>query len=100
MTYQKIILKHKIKSTSKDKDECLFNTFPFIFVVGGDIMGMYIYNGPVLYYGKVISNNWRGKTHADSIGKATSNLKYQFKKQANLMCNVGGITLTADVILY
>jgi hypothetical protein len=41
----------------------------------------YIYEGPVLEYGRLIANNWKGETTAPSEAKAKSNLAYQFKKQ-------------------
>ena len=61
-------------------------------------MGLYTYNGPVLYYEKVIANNWKGETTADSKAKAINNLKYQFKNQANLLSGVGGVSFSGSVI--
>lgn len=61
-------------------------------------MGVYMYNGPVLYYDKVLANNWTGLTMADSKAKAISNLKYQFKNKANLSSGVGGITFSGSVV--
>ena len=43
-------------------------------------MALYSYNGPVLEFDKVITNNWRAQTNATSEAKARSNLAYQFKK--------------------
>ena len=60
-------------------------------------MGLYTYSGPVLYYDKVLTNNWTAETYADSKARAISNLKYQFKNRANLMTNVGGIKLSGAV---
>lgn len=60
-------------------------------------MGLYTYNGPVLYYEKVIANNWRGETTAESKAKAISNLKYQFKNQVNLASGVGGISFSGSI---
>lgn len=41
----------------------------------------YIYNGPVVAFGKCIDSHWTGETMAPSINKARSNLAYQYKKQ-------------------
>lgn len=41
----------------------------------------YSYNGPVLEFDKVITNNWTGTTYAVSEKKAKSNLAFRFKKQ-------------------
>lgn len=43
-------------------------------------MDTYIYEGPVLLYGKVISYNWSAETSAQTERKAFSNLVYRFKK--------------------
>lgn len=41
----------------------------------------YSYNGPVMEFDKVITNNWAGTTYAASEKKAKSNLAFRFKKQ-------------------
>ena len=41
----------------------------------------YSYNGPVLEFGKIITNRWNGETTAPSEKKARSNLVYQFKQE-------------------
>ena len=46
-------------------------------------MHMYIYDGPVLEFGKVIADRWVAKTYAPGEGRARCNLAYQFKKQHN-----------------
>lgn len=46
-------------------------------------MNQYVYNGPVMEFGKCIANNWAGVTYAASERKAKSNLAYQFKKKYN-----------------
>lgn len=46
----------------------------------------YIYEGPVLVFGKFVGN-WKGETVADSEQKAKSNLAYQFRKQNNRASN-------------
>jgi len=45
----------------------------------------YTYEGPVVAFGKVVSNKWKGETVATSRSKALSNLAYQFKKDAKLV---------------
>lgn len=50
-------------------------------------MKEYTYSGPVLEFGRCISNNWNGTTIAPSEKKARSNLAYQFKKQFNRTAN-------------
>ena len=45
----------------------------------------YTYEGPVVAFGKVVSNKWNGETIATSRTKALSNLAYQFKKDAKLV---------------
>lgn len=44
-------------------------------------MTTYIYEGPVMEYGRCIANRWEGCTTAPTEKKAISNLKYQFKKE-------------------
>lgn len=48
-------------------------------------VNVYVFTGPVTLFGKVISNKWYGETTASSEKKALSNLKYQFKKESNLV---------------
>ena len=43
----------------------------------------YVYDGPVLIFGKCVANRWKSKTIASSESKARSNLAYQFKKNNN-----------------
>ena len=45
-------------------------------------MARYVYEGPVMVFGKFVGN-WRGETIADNEAKAKSNLAYQFRKQNN-----------------
>ena len=45
---------------------------------------LYIYDGPVVMFGKCICNKWHGETMAMTKRKAKSNLEYQFKKQQKL----------------
>ena len=57
----------------------------------------YIYDGPVMEFGKMITDRWRGETCAASPTKAKSNLVYQFKKQNNRIPG-SKITLPGKVI--
>lgn len=41
----------------------------------------YIYDGPVLEFGRLVMERWLGETIAPSKNKARSNLAYQYKKQ-------------------
>lgn len=45
----------------------------------------YRYDGPVLAFGKYVTDHWRGETMAPTVQKARSNLTYQVKKQMNLV---------------
>lgn len=45
----------------------------------------YVYDGPVMFFNKLIADHWKGETMAPSEGKARSNLSYQAKKQLNLI---------------
>lgn len=62
-------------------------------------MDKYRYDGPVVEYGRCISNNWKGETMANSEPKARSNLTYQFKKQTNRL-PTAKISLPGKVIKY
>ena len=62
-------------------------------------MAKYTYNGPVLIFGKLVSNRWSGETVAVSRKKALSNLSYQFKKVNNIADNRAKVTLM-DKYLY
>lgn len=44
-------------------------------------MDLYLYKGPVEEFGKIIANDWRGMTRANSESKARANLAYQYKKK-------------------
>lgn len=60
-------------------------------------MAQYTYNGPVMEFDICIANNWKGSTQAPSIGKARSNLAYQFKKKNNRLPNAK-ITLPGKIV--
>jgi len=48
---------------------------------------IYIYEGPVMEFGRCVQNTWTGKTVAVSEKKARSNFAYQWKMQNNKMEN-------------
>lgn len=50
-------------------------------------MHLYLYNGPVMAFDKVISCSWQASTYASTPQKAKSNLSYRFKKEHNLIPN-------------
>ena len=60
-------------------------------------MNTYIYNGPVLYFGRCVVNTWTAKTQATSMKKAINNFKYQYKKSTNLLASASGIELPGKV---
>lgn len=45
----------------------------------------YTYDGPVMFFDKLVADHWKGETMAPSEQKARSNLSYQAKKQLNLI---------------
>lgn len=45
----------------------------------------YQYDGPVLYFDKLVADHWKGETMAPSEQKARSNLTYQAKNQMKLI---------------
>lgn len=52
----------------------------FLFAGGRrNVMPKYIYDGPVLEFGKCIANQWKGETTAPTESRARTNLAYQFK---------------------
>ena len=56
----------------------------------------YAYDGPVLVFGTLVADHWKGETMAPNARKARSNLSYQFKKQSNRMPGVK-VTLPGEV---
>lgn len=63
-----------------------------------DDRSVYYYEGPVLMFGNVVQNKWRGETTAVSIGKAKSNLIYKWKK-ANGKTAGSKVELPGKIIL-
>ena len=58
----------------------------------------YSYDGPVLEFGKVVTNRWRSTTFAPTEVKARSNLTFQYKKQFGRTPNTK-ITLPGKVTM-
>ena len=61
-------------------------------------MNLYSYDGPVLVFGKCVTERWTGQTYAVSESKARANLAYQYNKTSKRLptSNVrlpGNITL-------
>lgn len=51
-------------------------------------MGMYYsYNGPVLFFGRLVENNWHGRTYANTKARAKSNLMFQYKQKTGRLPN-------------
>lgn len=46
-------------------------------------MNQYMYNGPVMVFGRCVADCWKGTTWAASERKAKSNLAFQYKKANN-----------------
>lgn len=42
---------------------------------------LYLYDGPVLEFERIVANHWKGSTYAVSEKKARCNLAHQFKNQ-------------------
>ena len=59
-------------------------------------MTKYIYEGPVMSFGRCVSNRWKGETMAESESKAKSNLAYQYKKKHGL-CAGAKVTLPGEL---
>lgn len=47
-------------------------------------MDKYVYQGPIVLFGRCVANNWKAETFAESEKKARSNLSYQAKKACNI----------------
>ena len=45
---------------------------------------IYVYNGPVKQFGRIINESWTAETSAVSASKALSNLAYRYKKERGL----------------
>lgn len=47
----------------------------------------YSYDGPVLFFDKLVADHWKGETMAPSEKKARCNLSYQAKQQMRLIAS-------------
>ena len=54
--------------------------FLFLFLKG-EAMNKYVYEGPVMYFDKIIDRHYRAETMAKSAAKARSNLTYSYKRK-------------------
>ena len=62
-------------------------------------MNKYSYSGPVLEYGKLVSDNFEAATYAPSEKKARSNMAYQYKKLTGRLARSTKIVLPGEIIL-
>lgn len=56
----------------------------------------YVYDGPVMFFDKLVADHWRAETMAPSKQKAKSNLSYQAKRQLNLIAGTR-VTLPGEI---
>lgn len=61
-------------------------------------MDIYVYDGPVLEFERVVQDRYRAETCAPSAKKAKSNLTYRWKKENNRVANCK-ITLPGKIKL-
>lgn len=61
-------------------------------------MNLYLYDGPVASFGRVVKKRWKNSTYAVSDKKARSNLTYKYKKQHNLTAD-SKIELPGEIIM-
>ena len=61
-------------------------------------MKLYLYNGPVMEFDKIVANNWNASTRAESEKKARCNLAYQYKRQKHKTPN-SKIKITGKLIV-
>lgn len=50
-------------------------------------MERYVYDGPIMIFGRCVDDRWHGETVAATKQKAVSNLKYQCRKLIGLVGN-------------
>lgn len=60
-------------------------------------MYKYTYVGPVVRFGVILANKWRGETWAPSEKKARSNLAYQFKTSHGYVAESGDIKFPGKI---
>ena len=58
----------------------------------------YSYSGPVLYFGKIVAQNWESQTYATSEKQAINNLIFQFKNKMGYIPTVN-VTLGKKPVL-
>lgn len=56
----------------------------------------YRYDGPVMFFDRLVADHWKGETIASSKQKAKNNLAYQAKQQLNLVAGTR-VTLPGEV---
>lgn len=61
-------------------------------------MTKFVYDGPVMLFGKCVVNNWHGETQCLTPAAAQRNLIFQYKKQAKLEQSSGGISIVSGKI--
>lgn len=49
-----------------------------------EVMNRYLYDGPVLMFGRCVFDHFKAETWANSEKKALSNMAYQYKMKAGL----------------
>ena len=62
-------------------------------------MNHYLYDGPVMEFGKCVQNHLIADTYAISEKKARSNIEYQYKKEHGKVAKTP-ITLPGDIIQH
>ena len=50
-------------------------------------MNTFVYDGPVMCFDRVVNDNWKASTKAESPQKARSNLSYRFKREHGFLAN-------------
>ena len=60
-------------------------------------MNLYLYDGPVFEFERIVANHWQGQTYAVSEAKARTNLAFQFKKETGRVPRAK-ITLPGKII--
>ena len=59
----------------------------------------YSYDGPVMFFDKLVADHWKAETMAPSERKAKSNLSYQAKKQLNLVAGTN-VSLPGKIKMF
>lgn len=61
-------------------------------------MNLYLYEGPVMVLGKLVTGRWKYQTFAASEKKAMTNMAYRYKKQHGLMATAK-VELPGELVL-